>query len=92
MVKVQVPSRGRVPGPARGRAWSMRHREEQQAYCTRFVLPVIAGTELRRLGRADFARVLDAAPSASVAAHLRRGLSTMGAAGLMGVSKASHTF
>lgn len=28
--------------PARGRAWSARHREEQQAYCAKFVLPVIA--------------------------------------------------
>jgi hypothetical protein len=34
--------------PARGRACSARHREKQEAYCGRFVVPVIAGVELRR--------------------------------------------
>ncbi len=58
--------------PARGRAWSARHREEQQAYCDRFVTPVIAGVELRRLSRVHFERILVQAPTASVAAHLRR--------------------
>lgn len=68
--------------PLRGRAWSLRHREEQEAYCRRFVSPVIAGVELRRLSRVDFARVLATAPTASVAAHLRRCVSAMVAAGL----------
>jgi hypothetical protein len=56
---------------ARGRAWSARHREEQQAYCARFVVPVIATVELRRLTRGDFAQILAQAPTASVA-PLRR--------------------
>jgi len=60
----------------------MRHREEQEAYCRRFVAPMIAEVELRRLSRVDFARVLEAAPTASVASHLRRCLSAMVAAGL----------
>ncbi len=68
--------------PARGRAWLVRHREEQQAYCTRFVTPVIADVELARLSRVHFARILAQAPTASVAAHLRRCCSAMVAAGL----------
>jgi integrase len=68
--------------PARGRAWSARHREEQQAYCARFVLPVIATVELRRLTRDHFAQILAQAATASVAAHLRRCSSAMVAAGL----------
>ena len=28
--------------PLRGRGWSLRHREEQESYCRRFVTPVIA--------------------------------------------------
>ncbi len=38
----------------------------------RFVTPVIAEVELRQLSRLHFAKVLDAAPTASVAFHLRR--------------------
>jgi integrase len=68
--------------PARGRAWSARHREEQEAYCARFVLPLIATVELRRLTRGHFAQILAQAPTASVAAHLRRCCSAMVAAGL----------
>jgi hypothetical protein len=68
--------------PVRGRAWSARHREEQQAYCARFVTPVIAHVELGRLSRVHFAQVLAQAGSASVAAHLRRCCSAMVAAGL----------
>ena len=60
----------------------MRHREEQEAYCRRFVAPVIADVELRQLSRLHFARVLGAAPTASVASHLRRCLTAMVAAGL----------
>ena len=60
----------------------MRHREEQEAYCRRFVAPVIAELELRRLSRLHFARVLGAAPTPSVASHLRRCLTAMVAAGL----------
>ena len=58
--------------PVWGRAWSLRHREEQQVYCTRFVCPVIADVELSRLSRMPFARILAQAPTAPVAAHLRR--------------------
>lgn len=68
--------------PQRGRAWSLRHREEQEAYCRRFVTPVIAEVELRQLSRLHFAKVLEAAPTASVASHLRRCLTAMVAAGL----------
>ncbi len=68
--------------PARGRAWSLRHREEQQAYCERFVTPVITDVELARLSRVHFARILAQATTASVAAHLRRCCSAMVAAGL----------
>ncbi len=68
--------------PQRGRRWSLRHREEQEAYCRRFVTPVIAEVELRQLSRLHFAKVLEAAPTASVASHLRRCLTAMVAAGL----------
>jgi integrase len=68
--------------PLRGRAWSLRHREEQESYCRRFVAPVIAEVELRQLNRLHFARVLGAASTASVAAHLRRCLTAMVTAGL----------
>lgn len=68
--------------PARGRAWSERHREEQVAYCARFVAPVIADVAVRDLTRAHLQAVLDGAPTASVAAHLRRCLSALVACGL----------
>jgi len=68
--------------PVRGRAWSLRHREEQEAYCRRFVAPVIDDVGLRQLSRVHFAQVLKAAPTASVASHLRRCLTAMVAAGL----------
>ena len=57
--------------PVRGRAWSARHREEQEAYCRRFVSPVIAGVELGQLSRLHFNGVLAQASTTSVAAHLR---------------------
>ncbi|MGH9282350.1 MAG: tyrosine-type recombinase/integrase [Acidimicrobiales bacterium] len=69
------------PG-ARGRPWSERHREDQEAYCRRFVTPVIAEVALRSLTRAHLQAILDEAPTASVAAHLRRCLSAMVAAAL----------
>ena len=68
--------------PARGRRWSERHREEQTAYCERFVLPVIGDVEVAQLTRSHFQRILDAAPTTSVADHLRRCLSAMVRAGL----------
>jgi integrase len=68
--------------PARGRAWSERHREEQVAYCARFVTPVIAEVAVRNLTRAHLQAVVDRAPTASVAAHLRRCLSALVAVGL----------
>ncbi|MDQ6928216.1 MAG: hypothetical protein M3159_06080, partial [Actinomycetota bacterium] len=68
--------------PVRGRAWSARHREEQEAYCRRFVIPVIANLELGRLSRMHFNGILAQAATASVAAHLRRCLSAMVGAAL----------
>ncbi|MEA2826822.1 MAG: hypothetical protein QOG43_1261, partial [Actinomycetota bacterium] len=68
--------------PVRGRAWSARHREEQEAYCRRFVSPVVAAAELGQLSRLHFNAILAQAGSASVAAHLRRCLSAMVGAGL----------
>lgn len=68
--------------PPRGAPWSERHREEQQSYCARFVVPVLGPLECARLGRTDFQKVLDRAPTASVAAHLRRCLSALVSAGL----------
>ena len=67
--------------PLRGRALSVRHREEQEAYCRRSVAPVIAEVELRQLSRSHFARVLGAL-TPSVASQLRRCLTAMVAAGL----------
>jgi hypothetical protein len=66
----------------RGRGWSARHREEQEAYCRRFVIPAIGGVELGRLSRLHFNGILAQAPTASVAAHLRRCLSAMVSASL----------
>lgn len=68
--------------PARGRAWSERHREEQEAYCRRFVTPIIGSVECNRLTRADFQRILDRATTRSVADHLRRCRTALVAAGL----------
>ena len=68
--------------PARGRVWSERHREEQDAYCRRFVVPAIGVMLVRDLTRADFQRVLDMAPTKATAANLRRCLSALVAAGL----------
>jgi hypothetical protein len=73
-------ARGRVlvehfldPGrlPARGRGWSERHREEQEPYCQRFVLPVIAEVLLRSLSWVHLQRVLDQAATPAMAGHLR---------------------
>jgi integrase len=68
--------------PTRGTGWSQRHREEQAAYCRRFVLPVITDVLVRDLRPQHFQRVVDTALTASVAAHLRTCLSAMVAAGL----------
>ena len=68
--------------PARGRAWSERHREEMDAYCRRFVLPVIARVPVKDLGRRHLQRILDQAPTPAVAANLRRCLSALVNAGL----------
>ncbi len=70
--------------PTRGTGWSQRHREEQTAYCRRFVLPVIADVLVRDLRPQHFQRVVDGARTPSVAAHLRTCLSAMVAAGLEG--------
>lgn len=71
----------RRPSP-RGRPWSLRHREDQEAACRRFVAPVISQVPLGRLSRVQFQKILDGAPTPSVAAHLRRTLSAMVVAGL----------
>lgn len=68
--------------PTRGSGWSLRHREEQAAYCRRFVLPVIADVLVRDLRPQHFQRVVDTALTPSVAAHLRTCLSALVAAGL----------
>ncbi len=68
--------------PSRGTGWSQRHREEQAAYCRRFVLPVIADVGTRDLRPFHFQRMLDGALTPAVADHLRRCLSAMVAAGL----------
>jgi hypothetical protein len=68
--------------PARGSGWSERHRDDQTSYCTRFVLPVIADVTLKDLRPWHFQRILDAASTASVGAHLRTCLSAMVSAGL----------
>jgi hypothetical protein len=68
--------------PLRGRGWSERHREEQESYCRRFVVPVIADVPLRSLTRVHLQRVLDQAATPAVAGHLRRCLTAMVAAGL----------
>lgn len=68
--------------PTRGTGWSQRHREEQAAYCRRFVLAVIADVLVRDLRPQHFQRIVDTAVTPSVAAHLRSCLSAMLAAGL----------
>ena len=47
--------------PTRGTGWSQRHREEQAAYCRRFVLPVIADVLVRDLRPQHFQRIVDTA-------------------------------
>jgi integrase len=69
--------------PARVKEWSERMRDEQVRYCERFVLPIIATVPCRELGRPDFQRVLEQAPTASVARQLRRCLSGLMNAGLI---------
>lgn len=63
--------------PARVERWSERHRDEQVRYCKRYVLPVLEGILCRRLTRLDLQRVLDQAPTPSVAQHLRRCLTSL---------------
>lgn len=67
-----------TPGPS----WSNRHREEQVRYCDRYVLPAIGHIACRRLTRADFARVVRAAPTASVGSHVTRRVTALVNAGL----------
>lgn len=68
--------------PARVERWSDRHRDEQVRYCNLYVLPAIEAVACRRLTRRDFQAVLDQAPTASVAQHLRRCLTGLVNAGL----------
>jgi integrase len=68
--------------PTRGRAWSERHREEQESYCRRFVLPVIGELPVRTLTRAQMQEIVDQAQTKSVGDHLRRCLSSIVTAGL----------
>ena len=62
--------------------WSERHREEQESYCRRFVVPVIGEVPVRNLTRAHLQAVLDRAPTRAVADDLRRCASAMVAVGL----------
>jgi integrase len=63
--------------PARGRAWSDRHREEQESYCRRFVVPVIGEVPVRRLTRAHMQAIVERAATKSVGEHLYRCVSVM---------------
>ena len=47
--------------PPRGRAWSDRHREEQESYCRRFVTPVIGEVPVPPAKAADEPNPLPAA-------------------------------
>ncbi len=67
-----------APGPGPGRRATAR---SSRPTATAFVTPVIAGVELCRLSRVHFGRILASAPTASVAAHLRRCCSAMVAPG-----------
>lgn len=69
--------------PPRVATWSENHRDEQTRYCNRFVLPIIANVPCRELGRRDFQRILDQAPTFSVARQLKRCLSGIVNAGLI---------
>lgn len=66
----------------RGRPWSLRHREEQESYCRRFVTPALAAVECRRMTRRDFQRALDGARTRSTADHLRRCITALVRAGI----------
>jgi integrase len=68
--------------PARGRAWSERHREEQESYCRRFVTPVIGEVPVRTLTRAHMQAIVDQAGTKSVGEHLYRCVSAMVGCGL----------
>lgn len=68
--------------PARGRAWSERHREEQESYCRRFVTPVIGEVPVRRLTRAHMQAIVERAATKSVGEHLYRCVSAMVGCGL----------
>lgn len=68
--------------PTRGRAWSDRHREEQESYCRRFVLPVIGDLPVGTLTRAHMQQIVDQAKTKPVGDHLRRCVSAMVTAGL----------
>ena len=68
--------------PARVERWSDRHRDEQVRYCNLYVLPAIGAVPCRRLTRRDLQNILDRAPTASVAQHLRRCLTGLVNAGL----------
>ncbi len=69
--------------PARVKEWSDRMREEQERYCTKYVVPLIGDVRCRDLARADFQKVLDQANTASVARQLRRTLTGIVNAGLI---------
>jgi integrase len=68
--------------PPRGQPWSERHRDEQVRYCNLYVLAELSAVPCRRLTRVEFQRIIDRAPTASVAQHLRRCLTGIVNAGL----------
>lgn len=64
------------------KSWSVRHRDEQTRYCYLYVLPVIGHLPCRELTRDDFQLIIDKAPTASVAKHIRSCLTGLVGAGL----------
>lgn len=65
------------PPPAAGTGLVAAPPRGWQEPIARLVNPVITEFELRQLSRLHFLKVLDGAPTASVAVHLRRCLTAM---------------
>jgi integrase len=69
--------------PPRVEQWSPKMREEQQRYCDKYVLPIIATVRCRELGRGDFQRILDQVNAPATARQVRRTLTAIINAGLI---------
>lgn len=68
--------------PPRVEQWSERHRDEQARYCHLYVEPLVGPIPCRKLTRLDFQRIIDQAPTPSVASHLKRCITSLVSAGL----------